>query len=444
MIGSSNRNVKTNFRALTARLLAGSGVLVLISAVGLSEAHAANELKAIHFEGTGGVISTAAHHADLAAHHIDFAEHRLADGAATHFGEAAETAVERQDIDRAAGLHAAGADAAHAAHFDGDAVDFHRAAHAAVAGRLSGDRLSATPSASASHVFHHVALRVTGDADENLPTPRAIDTGYVRSATGIDLFGAPKDWHRLAPRYGYYVSDRPVAGGVVCFAGGAYGSSDAYGFAGVVVYYRDRGAYWEVVTRYAYAGEGRGRYDDSHVMEKAFHVSKHDARARYIYRGGAAGRPAGYYARPEYVGHNVVGDYHVLSGGTQNVVAIYPAGGQDERAYVKPGQVVRVLAKAELGETLWVFVETPYRAGTVYAVTHYGDASRLVKYDGSAPEASRMYYAKDYGDTVLDLGYADYSRIAGDSGEVTITVKKGADPARLMPLQTVRLHLYRK
>jgi hypothetical protein len=379
--------------------------------------------------------------AESAAAHFNAAHFDVAhfDGAGIAFGR---EAFARRDFARRGFTHQAeDVDGLHVVHIDssGGAPPF---VYTTVAVHSFGDRPSFFQVTDGGRVIQHAAFRSTGDAAAALPSPRAIDAGYVRRATGIDLFGAPKDWHEFAARYGYYVSDRPVPGGVVCFEGGAYGASEAYGFVGVVVYYQDRGEHWEIVTRYAYPTDGRG-YDGDYVKEQSFRVLKNDPRAHYIYRGGDNARPGGYYTRPEYAGHNVVGEDYVFQGEAKDVVAVRP---EDEhaRAYVRPGQVIRVLAKAEVGETLWVFVETPYRAGTVYAVTHYGGGARLVKYDGSSPDAQRMYYAKNYGDTVLDLGYADYSGIAGDSGEVNITVKKGGDPAHLVTLQTVRLQLERK
>ncbi len=431
MIGSLNMKVNINLRRLAIRLLAGSSAVVLLSAATLSETKAAAHVLTADHASVAAVNVAVVHHSD-----------------AVHTAEAIvanETVASDETLggDDAAITHASVMHAARAAHVE-DVGDLHVVTiHAPVAVQTHGDRLLVLHAVSASHVLNHVARLVMSHADGDFSISMGVDMDYVRRATGIDLFGAPKDWHSFAARYGYYVSDKPVPGGVVCFEGGAYGASEAYGFAGVVIYYQDRGDHWEVGTRFAYLAEGRSYYDDSYVKEQVFQVFKNDPRAHFIYRGGMNLRTGGYYTRPEYVGHNVVGEYHAFSGDAKDVVAVYPKSNY-ERAFVRAGQVVRVLAKAEVGETLWVFIETPYRAGTVYAVTHYGGGERLMQFDASSPEAARMYFAKDYGDTVLDLGYADYSRIAGDSGEVTITIKKGGDPARLLPLQTVRLQLDRK
>lgn len=289
-----------------------------------------------------------------------------------------------------------------------------------------------------SRVLNVSRVGFDGDRDVN-SVSNVFDTNYVRSATGIYIYGNAGEWHTLAARYGYYVSDRPVPGGAVSFEGGAYGASNAYGFVGVVVYYHDRGDYWEVGTRYAHKAEGASYYNGSYVKEQAFRVKKNDARAHYIYRSGTNVRPGGYYTRPEYFGHSVVGKQYAFSTQTEEVVVYQPD--VYTKATVGPNQVVRVLAKAEAGETIWVFVETPYRAGNVYARTYHEGKEHLRRFDVSSPDASHMYYAKNYGDTVLDLGYADYSEIAGDSREVTITIKKGSHPARLQILQVVRLQL---
>lgn len=282
------------------------------------------------------------------------------------------------------------------------------------------------------------------------------DTSYVRYATGINIYGSPRDWHTLAARYGYYVSDKPVPGGAICFKDSAYGMNGAYGFVGVVVYYQDDGDYWSIGTRYAYPtreggsyysyasvkGQTGSDYNHLYVKEQGLRVLKSDPHVHYIYRRGMNLRPAGYYSRPEYAGYELVGKQYKLSTETKEVT-VYPENNY-VKAYVGSGQVVRVLAKAEVGETLWVFIKTPYRTGTVYAQTYYDGKEQLAKFDASSPEAYRMYYAKNYGDTVLDLGYADYSKIAGDSGELTITIKKGKDPLRLTLLQTINLQLARK
>lgn len=264
-------------------------------------------------------------------------------------------------------------------------------------------------------------------------------TDYARAATGINLYGAPKDWPTMAEKSGYYVSDRPMPGGVVCFEGGAYGTDSTYGFVGVVVYYQDNGAYWNIGVRYAYPTDSETYYSHSSVNEYGFKVRKDDPKVHYLYRQGMNVRRADYYLRPEYAGYNVVYKEYALSADTKEVT-VYSKNSY-VKSYVEPGQVVRLLAKAEVGETLWVFIESPYYKGQVYVKTNHDGKEELRKYDAHAPEAYHMYYAQAYGDTVLDLGYADYSKLAGDTGEVTITIKKGTDPKRLLPLQTISLHL---
>lgn len=113
---------------------------------------------------------------------------------------------------------------------------------------------------------------------------------------------------------------------------------------------------------------------------------------------------------------------------------------ENVRATVEPGQVVRILAKVVSGETLWVFVGTPYHPGVVYARTYaYGSTEKLREFNANTGDAYRMYFVKNYGDTILDMGYADYAKIAGTDGEVTITVKKGGDPRSLKTIQTITL-----
>jgi hypothetical protein len=269
------------------------------------------------------------------------------------------------------------------------------------------------------------------------------DSSYVRYATGMNIYGSPKEWYTLATRYGYYVADKPVTGGVVSFDSGAYGTTSPYGFVGVVVYYQEDGGYWNIGTRYAYAATASGNYySHSYVKEQSFRVLKKYPQVHFIYRSGMNARHDTYYYQPEYAGYEVVGKQYTLSDETKEVT-VYPENSY-VKEYVRPGQVVRVLARAEVGETLWVFVKTPYRTGKVYVKTYYQGKEQLKAFDASAADAYQMYYVKNYGDTVLDLGYADYSKIAGDSGEVTITIKKGRDPMRLQPLQSISLQLAQK
>jgi hypothetical protein len=266
------------------------------------------------------------------------------------------------------------------------------------------------------------------------------DTDYVRYATGINIYGAPKDWYMLAPQYGYYLSETPVVGGVVSFRGGTYGTNSNYGFVALVVYYKELGDYWDLGTRYAYPkSDGVRYYNHFSAKEQTFRIRKHDPNVYYIYRRGENLRPAGYYFYPEYAGYDVVGKQNVLSSETKEVT-VYPDTNSGT-AYVGPGQVVRVLAKAEIGETMWVLVHTPYRKGSVYAKTYYNGKEQLTKFNAASPDARYMYYVQNYGDTVIDLGYADYSKIAGGAGQVKITIMKGGDPMKLQPLQTVTLQL---
>jgi hypothetical protein len=287
-----------------------------------------------------------------------------------------------------------------------------------------------------------LAILPLANQSEAKTVARGQATSYVRYATGINIYGSPKDWHTLAERYGYYVSSSPVQGGVVSIERGAYGTDDAYGFIGVVIYYQGDGDYWNVGTRYAPPAAAGADYDRYFsVSERLLRVLKNDPKVHYIYRGGLRARPKGYYSRLEYAGYEVVGKQYAFSPETKEMT-VYADEGY-ARAYVGPGQVVRVLARGEVGETLWVFIETPYRPGNVYAETYYGGKGQLRKFEASSADAYRMYYASNYGDAVLDLGYLDYSKIAGDSGEVTITIKKGADPTRLVLLQTISLQLAR-
>jgi len=286
-----------------------------------------------------------------------------------------------------------------------------------------------------------LAIVWTGRHSEAKTDLQIQDTGFVRYATGINIYGSPKDWYILAARYGYYVSDEPVNGSVVSFEPGAYGTNNAYGFLGVVIYYRDDGGYWRIGTRYAYPTERGSYYDDYYyAKEQEFRVLKKDPKVRFIYRNGMNAHPKGYYYYPEYVGYNIIDKQYPFSDGTEEVT-VYPDKNY-VKTYVRAGRIVRVLAKAEVGETLWVFIQTPYNAGATYARTYYYSGKEsLKKFDAYSSDAYRMYYAKDYGDTVLDLGYADYSKIAGDSGEVTIIIKKGDDPKQLETLQTISLYV---
>ena len=112
------------------------------------------------------------------------------------------------------------------------------------------------------------------------------------------------------------------------------------------------------------------------------------------------------------------------------------------KANVEANQVVRILAKAEAGETLWVFIGTAYHPGMAYAKSYaygYGSVERLQEFDPYASYAYRMYYVKSCDDNLVDLGYGDYSKLAGYSGAVTITVKKGEDPKDLKTIQTINL-----
>ena len=402
MMGSANPNVNRFFRTLNSLPLAGLAALVILAAHH-SETRA---MAAHHHEGDAQHVAEGTHH--LTAQHLSWG-HLAPAVAAAHLRHAAHDAV-------ASAQPAESAEAGHRpwAH----RADINRAGqdHAA-GGRLvaAGAWRVATPAAARGH-----------------------DTSYVRYATGINIYGSPKDWHALAPRYGYYVSRVPVPGGAVCFEQGAYGADDTYGLVAVVVYYRDEGGYWHIVTRYAH--QGAGQYEHSPVEERVFRVRKNDPAVHYIYRGGAGA--GGYYYRPEYAHGKVEGRRYPLTGGT-GAATVYAEGGHTSASAVA-GQPVRVLAQAAAGETLWVFVETPYRAGETYAVTHDGGRERFRKFDARASESARMYYVKGYGDAVLDLGYVDYSALAGAGGKLTITIKKGEDPSRLVPVQTVTLRLARK
>lgn len=281
------------------------------------------------------------------------------------------------------------------------------------------------------------------DFAEAKTTPVSSDTSYVRYATGINIYGAPKDWYGLAVHYGYYVSDQPVPGGVVSFEKGAYGTNSTYGFVGVVVYYREVGNYWDFGARYSYpATERTIYYNHAFAKEQSFRVLKKDPNVHYIYRHGENKRPDGYYFRPEYVGYEVLGTRQPLAA-EKREVTVYSEN-VFAKAFVGSGQVVRILAKAEVGETIWVFIKTSHQPKITYAKTYYYGKEELSRFDPYSGQAYKMYYAKDYGDSVLDLGYGDYSNIAGKGGEITVTLKKGNDPRRLVPLQTIRLRLGRE
>jgi hypothetical protein len=262
-------------------------------------------------------------------------------------------------------------------------------------------------------------------------------TDYARAATGIDIYGSPKYWPAVAQRYGYQVSDAPVPGGVICITGGYYGTNSTYGFVGAVVYYQDNGAYWKVGVRYAYPTADNAYYHHAYVKEYGFQIAKNDPNVRYIYRDGKDERAGSYYLRPDYAGYNVVSEQYELGPDTKEAT-VYSKD-RYVNAYLRKNYVVRIIAKAEAGETLWVFIESTNQQGIPYAKYYYDGKEQMKKFDAYAAEAYQMYYAAAYGDTVLDLGYADYSRIAGEDGVVTFTIKKGKDPRQLTTLQTIKV-----
>jgi hypothetical protein len=270
------------------------------------------------------------------------------------------------------------------------------------------------------------------------PVYQSSVTSYVRYATGIEIYGSPNTWYSSAQRYGYHLSDQPVTGGVICFTNGAYETSAAYGFVAVVVYYDDDGSYWNIGTRYAYPGAS-DYYNHYPAREQVYRVRKADPDVHYIYRLGMNVRPVGYYYRPEYSGYNIVQREYALAPNAKEVT-IY-SNDRYQKVYVSPGQVVRTLARAEIGETLWVFVKTSYEKDKVYARTYRDGKEQLTRFDANSSEAYQLYYARNYGDTVLDIGYTDYSSIMRNRGEVTILIKKGGNPMKLVPVQTITLQL---
>jgi hypothetical protein len=269
---------------------------------------------------------------------------------------------------------------------------------------------------------------------------------YARYATGIDIIGSPKDWDNYAARYGYYLSDAPVTGGVISFEPGAYGADGSYGFVGVVSYYKDDGNYWKVGVRYADAqGQAAGQYYYTGVYEKEYRLLKGDPSVHYVYRDGRYYEPK-YYACPEYpdAGQAIISrQYAFPNRASYQTVYSYD---RDVVASIASGRMVRVLARAEVGETMWVFVESSRYPGVYYAKTslcEYGKDERLEKFNPHSPASEEMYYAKAYGDTLIDLGYGDYSKLAGHDGKVTITVKKGGNVKSLQTVQTITLQLKR-
>lgn len=159
---------------------------------------------------------------------------------------------------------------------------------------------------------------------------------------------------------------------------------------------------------------------------------------RDLYHFGLDVRPI-YYTEYSSSGGVLIGKRFQMSKDVKELV-IYSEDPYVKR-YVQQGQVVRILARAERGETLWIFVETSNHPGGVYAKTglhNYGAVEKLQEFNSSTGDAYRMYFARAYGDTVLDLGYADYSKIAG-KGEAIISVKKGDDPETLKTIQTITL-----
>lgn len=264
------------------------------------------------------------------------------------------------------------------------------------------------------------------------------DTGYVRYATGINIYGNPQDWYALASYYGYELSDKPVRGGVVSFQKGAYGTNATYGFLGVVLYYQDSGNYWDFGVRYAFPTAGQTIYfNHAPAHEQSFHVLKNDTNVHYIYRRGENVKADAYYFYPQYTGYDIVGEGQDFSP-TSDGITVYPEK-LFARAYLRSGKPVRILARAEVGQTLWVFVKAPGHSRDTYARTYSKGKEKWFRFDAYSDDAYRMYYTSNYGDTVLDLGYVDYSKIAGSNGEVIVTIKKGNKPDQLVTLQTIKL-----
>jgi hypothetical protein len=267
---------------------------------------------------------------------------------------------------------------------------------------------------------------------------------YARYATGISIFGSPKDWDKYAARYGYYVSDRPVVGGVATFEPGAYNIDYKYGFVGLVIYYRDDVSYWRIGVRYAGSdGDASQEYDYLDVSEKEYRVAKGDQAVHYIYRYYPNATSSAYYTWSEYVDSGQVTTDRKYSASNEVKPLMVYSADDVVTAYFDQGQVVRTMCKAEVGETLWVFVESTNKPGVVFAKAPYYQNGRdgLQQFNPYTAAAQQMYYAKDYGDTVLDLGYEDYSKLASYGGKVTITVKKGSYAAYLKTIQTITLQV---
>jgi surface antigen len=275
-------------------------------------------------------------------------------------------------------------------------------------------------------------------------SPEGRYTYYARTVTGINIYGSPKDWHRYATLYGYNISNKPVVGAIISFEAGAYGADSAYGLVGVVAYYEDAGNYYRIKVRYANSyRETTGQYGYSGVSEREYRVLKNDPAVHYIYQPAQASAPR-YYSCPEYSDSDevILGKQYAISG-KEKFLTIY-CEDANVRAYIEPGQLIRILARSEVGETVWVFVETPYSPGVIFAKTpfyEHGKDEQLMRFNPYEPKSQDMYYARKYGDIALDLGYGDYSKIAGNNGKVTITIKKGGDARYLQTTQTINLQI---
>lgn len=272
-------------------------------------------------------------------------------------------------------------------------------------------------------------------------------SSYARYATGINIFGSPKDWVSYAAQYGYGLSDKPVSGGVIIFDPTADSQSNSYGMVGVVTYYYDDSDYWKIGVRYASPkSDTSNYYDYAYVTDQEIRVSKNVSTVHYIYRDGANKYPA-YYIRPEYSDAEREITVKQLTVSKENCpITIY-----SDKEYLETnatqGQPVRILSKAEIGETLWVYIQVPSQNATYYLRPYsYGYPGNMKQKNifVYSPEAQEVYYAKNYGDTILDLGYVDYSKLAGYKGKVIVTIKKGESPIESTTIQTFSLQFQKE
>lgn len=266
---------------------------------------------------------------------------------------------------------------------------------------------------------------------------------YARCASGIRIYGNANQWDNLAASYGYRLASHPMIPGVMNFEAGAYGSNSTFGHVAVPLSYYEDGSYWVVRVRHSNWGEGTMTdCGCTNVSEKTFRVPKYDPSVHYIY-DPARFPPGPYSMKPgvsdlrQSIGASnpVADDNNALVVNSEEPEVTVP---------VRTGQRVVLRAKAEFGEKIWVLIESSRFPGILFVKPSPALCSGddcLVKFSPEIREdrAEALYYSKKYGDTVIDLGSADYTGLGGFDGEVTINIKKGNTPQELKIIQTIKL-----